>query len=93
MRRITLCVLAALLLPVSMRAQQEPAFAGVWSSKEPGGTGGLFHGMSWDALVSRWKELGGNQYLADVEVYEVDGERRYAAVWRVGAARPHGRTF
>lgn len=85
MRRITLCVLAALLLPVSMRAEQEPAFAGVWSSKEPGGTGGLFYGMSWDALVSRWKELGaGNQYLANVEVYEVNGQNRYAAVWRVG---------
>jgi hypothetical protein len=85
MHRITLCVLAAVLLPVSMRAEQEPAFAGVWSSKEPGAAGGLFHGMSWDVLVSRWKELGaGNQYLANVEVYDVNGQPRYAAVWRVG---------
>ena len=47
-------------------------------------TGGLFYGLSWDDLVSRWKELGGNQYLADVEVYEEKGQRRFAAVWRIG---------
>ena len=85
MRRITLCVLMVLAISPSARARQEPAFAGVWSDKEPGGVGGLFSGMSWEGLVSRWKELGGkDQYLADVEVYEVNGQRRYAAVWRVG---------
>jgi hypothetical protein len=85
MRRITICVLIALSIAQTPSARQEPAFAGFWSDKEPGGTGGLFHDLSWDGLVSRWKELGAkNQYLADVEVYEVNGQPRYAAVWRVG---------
>ena len=34
--------------------------------------------------MERWKELGENQYLADVESYVVNGQRRYLAVWRVG---------
>jgi hypothetical protein len=85
MRRITLCVLIALAVVRTPSARQAPAFAGFWSDKEPGGTGGLFYGLSWDGLVSRWKELGAkNQYLADVEVYEEKGETRYAAVWRIG---------
>jgi hypothetical protein len=90
MRRITICCLialsiAGLFIAHTASARQEPAFAGFWSDKEPGGTGGLFYDLSWDGLVSRWKELGaGNQYLADVEVYEVNGQPRYAAVWRVG---------
>lgn len=88
MRRITIHALLALSLALIAHiasARQEPAFAGFWSDKEPGGTGGLFYDLSWDGLVARWKELGaGNQYLADVEVYEVNGQPRYAAVWRVG---------
>src|SRR5688572_27242091 len=85
MRRITICVLVALSIAQTPSARQEPAFAGFWSDKEPGGIGGLFHDLSWDGLVSRWKELAArNQYLADVEVYEVNGQPRYAAVWRVG---------
>ena len=40
--------------------------------------------MSWESLVERWKELGDNQYLADVETYVVNGQRRYLAVWRIG---------
>jgi polyglycine hydrolase-like protein len=86
MARITICVLMVLSLAHSAVARQEPAFAGFWSDKEPGGVGGLFYGLTWDALVARWKELGArNQYLADVETYEVNGQRRYAAIWRVGA--------
>lgn len=85
MRRITICVLIAWSLAQSPSARQQPAFAGFWSEKEAGGTGGLFYDLSWDGLVARWKELGaGNQYLADVEVYEVNGQRRYAALWRIG---------
>lgn len=84
MRRIMLFALVAVLVSTSVRAQ-EPAFAGVWADKDPGGVGGVFHGMSWEGLVSRWKELGAkNQYLADVEVYEVGGQLRFAAVWRIG---------
>ena len=85
MRRITISVLIALCVAHAGSARQAPAFAGLWSAKDPGGTGGLFYDLSWDDLVSRWKELGSkNQYLADVEVYEVNGQVRYAAVWRVG---------
>jgi hypothetical protein len=83
--RITVCLLIALSITRAATAQPEPAFAGFWSDREPGGVGALFHGMSWEGLVSRWKELGAkNQYLADVEVYETDGQTRYAAVWRAG---------
>jgi hypothetical protein len=85
MRRTAICVLILLAVTQTPSARQAPAFAGFWSDKDPGGTGGLFYGMSWDDLVSRWKELGArNQYLADVEVYPVKGETRYAAVWRIG---------
>ena len=90
MRRITIHLLIALCFAAlsaghTASAPRQPAFAGFWSDKEPGGTGGLFYDLTWDALVSRWKELGArNQYLADVEVYEVNGQPRYAAVWRVG---------
>lgn len=84
MRRITLFVLVAVLVSAPVWAQ-EPVFAGVWADKDPGGVGGLFYDMSWEGLASRWKELGAkNQYLADVEVYEIDGKLRYAAVWRMG---------
>jgi hypothetical protein len=86
MRRTTFCVLLGLLVSTSVGAAgRDPIFAGIWSSKEPGGVGALFHGLTWDQLVSHWKELGArNQYLADVEVYEIAGQRRYAGVWRVG---------
>ena len=75
MRRTTFCVLLGLLVSTSVGAAgRDPIFAGIWSSKEPGGVGALFHGLTWDQLVSHWKELGArrNQYLADVEVYEYD---------------------
>jgi hypothetical protein len=62
----------------------EPSFSAVWGEKEPGGTGGFFVDMSWEGLVSTWKKLGDTQYLADVETYVRNGERKYAAVWRVG---------
>ena len=72
-------------------AQSDPIFAGVWSQKEGGGIGGLFIDQSWDELVSKWKQLGSNQYLADVEVYRHNGKFRYAAVWRVVYAPPRDR--
>jgi hypothetical protein len=40
--------------------------------------------LTWKELVARWKQLGEDQYLADVEAYEVNGQWRYAALWRVG---------
>jgi hypothetical protein len=84
MRRITFFVLVAVLVSAPVWAQ-EPVFAGVWADKDPGGVGGLFYDLSWEGLASRWKELGAkNQYLADVEVYEIGGKLRYAAVWRIG---------
>src|SRR6185436_18857088 len=43
-----------------------------------------FFDLTWDNLVSRWKELGSNQYLADVEVNRHNGQLRYAGVWRIG---------
>lgn len=81
------CLLLALLLPAAAwpAIEGDPVYAGIWSQKDPGGTGALYLDISWDTLVSRWKDLGGqNQYLTDVEVYRRSGERRFAAVWRVG---------
>jgi len=83
-RAIT-ALIAGLLVSITARAAEtDPIFAGVWSHKEPGGTGALFFDLTWDNLVSRWKELGSNQYLADVEVYRHNGQLRYAGVWRIG---------
>ena len=82
-------VLLALLWPGTARSivEGEPAFAGFWSDKEPGGVGDLYYDMSWDGLVTRWKELGPKgRYLADVEAYRRDGQWRFAH-----AARSPGR--
>lgn len=62
----------------------EPTFSAVWGPKEPGGTGGFYVDLTWEGLIEKWKSLGDNQYLADVETYVKDGVRRYIAVWRVG---------
>jgi Polyglycine hydrolase-like, structural repeat len=62
----------------------EPVFSGSWARKEPGASA-LYYDMSWDGLVTRWRDLAGKgQYLADVETYVRDGNRRYAAIWRAG---------
>ena len=85
MRRVIPLALLAVLVSTTVRTQQPPIFAGIWSVKDAGGVGGLLYDLTWDGLVSRWKELGaGNQYLADVEAYEVTGQWRYAALWRIG---------
>ncbi len=62
-----------------------PTYSALFAPKDPGGTGGLFVGMTWDALVGKWKTLRTHQYLADVESYVIGGKRRYLAVWREGA--------
>lgn len=78
-------LIAGLLLSITVcAAESEPIFAGVWSQKEAHGVGGMFIGQNWDHLVSRWKELGANQYLADVEVYRHNGQWRYTGLWRIG---------
>jgi hypothetical protein len=69
---------------MTVAAQPDPIFAGVWSQKDDQGIGGMFIDLSWEDLVSRRQQLGSNQYLADVEVYRHNGQFRYAAVWRVG---------
>ena len=85
MRRIIPLLLLAVLVSAPVRTQEPPIFAGIWSGKDPGGVGGLLYDLTWDGLMARWKELGAaNQYLADVEAYEVNGQRRYAALWRIG---------
>ena len=62
----------------------EPTFSAVFAPKEGTGTGGFYLDLTWEGLVERWKSLGENQYLADVETYVTHGERRYTGVWRVG---------
>lgn len=63
----------------------EPELSGSWARKDGGGTGAFYYDMSWDGLVTRWRELAGaGQYLADVETYVRDGKRLYAAIWRFG---------
>ena len=79
-------LIAGMGTPIAVRAAgAEPIFAAVWSEKE-GNTlgGGLFIDQTWESLVARWKQLGSNQYLADVEAYRHKGQLRYAAAWRVG---------
>ena len=67
--------------------RHERTWAGVWAAKEAApDTGALFFDMSWEKLVRKWEELASQgQYLADVESYLRSGDRRYAAVWRIGS--------
>ena len=83
---IVCAVALALLWPGEARSVEgEPVFAGIWSEKDPAGTGGFFYDLTWEKLVARWKELGAQgQYLADVEAYRRDGQWQFAAVWRRG---------
>jgi hypothetical protein len=84
---VIVCAVAlALLWPGEARSVEgEPVFAGIWSEKDPAGTGGFFYDLTWEKLVARWKELGAQgQYLADVEAYRRDGQWQFAAVWRRG---------
>ena len=62
----------------------EPTFTALFVPKEGSGTAGFYVDLSWESLVEKWNALGANQYLADVESYVVNGQRRYLAVWRVG---------
>lgn len=78
-------LIVVVLSSMTVVAQSDPIFAGVWSQKEGNGVGGMFIDQSWDDLVSHWKAMGSNQYLADVEVYRRDGQLRYAGMWRVGS--------
>jgi hypothetical protein len=84
---VFIIIIAGLLLPVTVRADEsEPVFAAVWSQKEGNNLGGgLYIDQSWDSLVQHWKELGSNQYLADVEAYRHNGQLRFAGMWRVGS--------
>src|ERR1044071_1708223 len=82
--RAIIIIIAGLLVSITARAAEEPIFAGIWSQKEATGVGGMFIGQSWDSLVSRWKELGSNQYLADVEVYRHNKQWRFTGLWRRG---------
>ncbi len=61
-----------------------PSYSALFAPKDPEGVGGLFVDMTWKDLVQKWKALGKQQYLADVESYVIGGKRRYLAVWRVG---------
>ena len=64
----------------------EPRFLGVWRRKqEPHDFGAFWVDLTWEQLLARHKDLGGKQYLADVETYMRDGQRRYAGVWRAGS--------
>ncbi len=77
-------LIAVMLLSIPVcAAGSDPIFAGVWSEKESV-AGGLFIDQTWEQLVSNWKALGSNQYLADVEAYRHKGQLRFASSWRVG---------
>lgn len=62
----------------------EPKYAALFIPKESAGVGGFFHGLSWDELVDKWKTVGGQQYLADVESYVIRGKRKFLGLWRIG---------
>jgi hypothetical protein len=68
-------------------------FLGVWRVRPPErrqtqgtgkGSGGLLVGLTWDQLVAKRTELGGEQYLANVKTYVSGGKRLFAGAWRVG---------
>lgn len=61
-------------------------FLGVWRRKpQPAkGGGALLLGLGWNELVAKRDELGGEQYLTDVETYSSGGKRLFDGVWRVG---------
>lgn len=61
-------------------------YLGVYRAKQgrTTGDGGLLAGLSWEQLVEKWKQFSNAAYLADVETYVEDGQRKYIAVWRVG---------
>src|SRR5688572_13920399 len=82
-RVITILIVGLLVSITAHAAGSDPIFAGVWSEKESV-AGGMFIDQSWEQLVSNWKALGSNQYLADVEAYRHKGQLRYASAWRVG---------
>lgn len=87
MKPFLVTVLVFITLHVSIAAQTaDPVFAGVWSEKEGNDLGGgLYVDQTWEGLVTQWKQLGRNQYLADVEVYKRDGQIRFAGMWRIGS--------
>ena len=63
----------------------QPRFAGVFTDKESPSTGALIEGMTLTELKAKIQQLGQpNQYLADVETYLRDGQRRYTGLWRIG---------
>jgi hypothetical protein len=61
-------------------------YLGVWRHKQgrDRGEGAFLINLTWEELVARWKELGTNQYLADVETYVSGGKRLFAGIWRRG---------
>lgn len=61
-----------------------PKWTALFVPKQSAGTGALFLDMSWDGLVAQWKELGDQQYLADVESYVLGGKRKFVGLWRIG---------
>jgi len=68
----------------SVKQAPQPAYAGVFADKEGAGTGALYSDLTLNGLLAKAKEFAGMQYLADVETYMRGGERRYAALWRIG---------
>ncbi|HEU4389746.1 MAG TPA: M35 family metallo-endopeptidase, partial [Blastocatellia bacterium] len=60
-------------------------FLGVYRAKQTdSGDGGLFIDQSWDSLINKWNDFSPVAWLADVETYVKDGQRKFAAVWRPG---------
>lgn len=76
---------SCLMVSAAVGAQERAIFAGIWSDKDRAGADFFVHDKSWDQFVSIWRSRAGqNQYLADVEVYRLNGRYRYAGVWRTG---------
>lgn len=62
------------------------SWLGVWREKQgrDRGIGNFQADLTWEELISRWNELGADQYLSDVETYVDNGKRLFVGVWRVG---------
>lgn len=61
-------------------------YLGVYRVKQGDATGdgGLLVGLTWEELVSKWKQFANVAYLSDVEAYVDGGKQKFIGVWRAG---------
>ncbi len=73
----------------AVKRAPEPTYVGIFTTKESAGTGALYVNQSASSMDKLNRQLtgsiGAQQYLADVEVYQLHRQTRYAGLWRIGS--------